>query len=134
MQNPGIKTINPEDPTGPFRDIYFPIDLVMGWYKNDPIRFANTEVAKFVLENPCAIFRGIREHKKGGYCYVGLPAEWCVAENVKATFPKDKVFCVYVNPAMFVYDFRAEKSDPAQECMPENPEGRFKEKLWPLTS
>jgi hypothetical protein len=130
----GIKARNPTEPEGDLIDVWFPGDLILGYYKHDQVNFWNLEVAKFVLENPIAIFQGIREYKKGGFCFVGQPTDWYVAENVMSSFPKNRVFCVYVNPAMCVYEFRAEQADSVQACMPSDSERRFRRKLWPPIS
>lgn len=125
----GQLTINPKDPSGEPTRVWFPGDLTLGLYKNDPVAFQNLSAAKYVLENPLAIYEGIRDYTPGGYCYVGRPEMWHVKENVVATFPARFLFCVFVNSRMYAYAFRAELAEDIQ-----NSEGRFKNRLWPLTS
>lgn len=128
-KNFGQLTINPNDPLGEQITVWFPGDLTKGLFKNDPVGYQNLSAAQQVLENPLAIYEGIRDYTAGGFCYVGRPDTWHIKENVESSFPAKFLFCVYVNSRMCAYTFRAELAEDIQSS-----ERRFKNKLWPLTS
>jgi hypothetical protein len=98
------KVMDPNHPKGPSIDAKFPLDLVRRYYKYTPTTWWNLIAAKFVLEHPTRIFFGVREFQEGGWCYVAQPATWFVEVGIEAPFPAGKVFAVYLNPMMWVYE------------------------------
>jgi hypothetical protein len=128
------KTIDPNDPNGPRIEVIFPGSLTLRYYKYAPVRYWNLIAAKHVLELPERIFWGVREYNEGGWCYVGKPAEWYVRENVKAPFPGNKVFAVYINPLMRVYECRAEYAAEDDRLCPVDWENRYRGLIWKSTS
>lgn len=124
------KTIDPTNPAGPAIDAIFPADLTLRYYKYSPVRYWNLIAAKYVLEHTERIFFGVREYNEGGWCYTGHPAEWYIRENVTAPFPKDKVFTVYLNPNMRVYECRAEYAAADDPLCPVDWQNRYRGLIW----
>jgi hypothetical protein len=124
------KTRNPLDPEGDLIDAIFPADLTLRWYKNDPVRHENLRVARFVLQNVERIFRGVRRLSEGGWCFTGSPQEWYIRENVIVPFPDGKVFAVYLNPRMRVYECRAEYIADDDPLCPIDWRGRYGGLIW----
>ena len=88
----------------------------------------------WVLENPSAIFGGVREHQHGVFCYCGIPPCRCTNESVRCPPPPKRVFTVYLNPREVVYLWRWERSDPEDDTLPLDwfAARRFSEgMLWP---
>ena len=128
------KTRNPEDPDGPLVDVFFPGDLTSRLYKYASVRYQNLIAAKAILENTRRIFRGVREYNQGGWCYTGQPQSWFIREDVEVPFPPDKVFAVYVNPQMRVYECRAEFCADDDELCPVDWRDRYGALIWKSTS
>ncbi len=126
--------IDPQNPTGPKVDAIFPGDLTLRYYKYSPVRYFNLITAKHVLDNAERIFFGVREFNEGGWCYTGRPDEWYIRENVIAPFPGDKVFAVYLNPNLRVYECRAEYADPDDPLSPVDWQKRYRGLIWKSTS
>ena len=124
------KTRNPLDPEGELVDAIFPADLTLKWYKKAPVRYWNLIAAKFVLDNVQRIFRGIREFNAGGWCYTARPDDWYIRVDVVAPFPKDKVFAVYVNPRMRVFECRAEYIADDDDMCPKGWRDRYGGLIW----
>ncbi len=134
--DPTVKTIDPTNPTGPRIDAVVPGWWARKLYKTSPVRYLNLVAAKFVLENTERILHGVRKFTQGGWCYTGRPESWYIKIDVKASFPGNKVFAVYLNPDMTVYECRAEYAAPDDPVLPvdwNNPE-RYKGLLWKNTS
>ena len=99
-------------------------------YKYAPVSYENLRTAKQVLENPERIFTGIRRFNEGGWCFTGRPREWHVKENVTAAFPDNLVFAVYLNPALCVYEWRAEAAAENDPYSPIDWEDRYNALIW----
>lgn len=84
-----------------------------------------------ILLNPAAIFESVREHQDGGWCYCGVPT--CAYTNSGAKIPPvpNKVFCVYVNPGNYLFEWRWEPADPDDKGLPLGYQERYKVKVWP---
>ena len=106
----------------------------MRYYKYSPVRYWNLIAAKFVLEYPQRIFWGVREYNEGGWCYTARPQEWFVKESIKAPFPKDTVFAVYLNPNLRVYECRAEYAADDDPMCPIDWRNRYRGLVWKSTS
>jgi len=132
--NFACKTIDPNNPTGSKVDVIFPGDYTLHLFKHSPVDYENLRAAKHVLENTDRIFFGVREFNEGGWCYTGRPDEWYIRERVVAPFPKDKVFAVYVNPNMRVYECRAEYVADDDALCPLNWQTRYRGLTWKSTS
>jgi hypothetical protein len=128
------KTIDPNDPTGPKIDAIFPGVYTLRLYKYSPVDYENLRAAKHVLENPKRIFFGVRVFNQGGWCYTGRPPEWYIKERAVVPFPKDRVFAVYLNPNMQVYECRAEYTDAVDPLCPVNWQDRYRGLTWKSTS
>ena len=140
------KTIDPNNPAGPKIDAIFPGAYTLRLYKYSSVDFENLRAAKYVLENPKRIFFGVRAYNQGGWCYTGRPADlmkarfspswgtWYIKERAVAPFPKDRVFAVYVNSTMHVYECRAEYADPVDPLCPVNWQDRYRGLTWKSTS
>ena len=128
------KVIDPQNPKGPKIDAVFPLDLARRYYKSSPVRYENLRAAKYVLEQTQRIFSGVREFNEGGWCYTGRPTEWCVKNGVTAPFPHDKVFAVYLNPNMRVYEWRTEYCAEDDPLCPVNWQERYRGLVWRSTS
>ena len=129
-----VKTIDPKNPSGPKIRAVFPNDLLLRAYKYDTVSFENAKAAVEVLENTSRIFSGLRELNEGGWCYTGRPREWCIAEGRVVLFPVDRIFAVYLNDQMWVYEWRAERSDPEDALNPIGWKNRFVGLIWKSTS
>ena len=128
------ETLNPRDPKGPKAKILFPGCFTEKLYKTAPVDYENLRAAKFVLENVRRIFFGLRRFTEGGWCYTGRPEEWCVRPDVTATFPSNRVFAVYVNSRLHVFQCRAEYADENDRDCPRNWESRYRGLIWKNTS
>lgn len=124
------KTLDPENPAGPLVDAVFRASLTLRYYKYSPVRYMNLIASKFVLEHPQRIFYGVREFNEGGWCYTARPAEWYIREHQIEAFPDDMVFAVYLNPAMRVYECRAEYSAADDPMAPIDWEKRYRGVTW----
>ncbi len=125
------KTLNPVDPDGPKLDAIFPAGYTTKLYKYWPVDFDNLRAAKFVLENTERIFFGVRKFTEGGWCYTGRPTEWYIKEGIEVPFPPDKVFAVYMNSRMHVYECRAECADNQDPLCPVGWQTRYGGLTWP---
>lgn len=124
------KTIDPENPDGPKIDVIFPAGYALRLFKYWPVDFQNLRAAKYVLENVERIFFGVREFNEGGWCYTGRPNEWYIREGIEVPFPKDKVFAVYTNPRMHVYECRAEWAADDDPLCPVDWQTRYRGLAW----
>ncbi len=124
------KTIDPSNPTGPKVDAIFPGDYTLRLFKYSPVDYENLRAAKYVLENTERVFFGVREFNEGGWCYTGRPVQWYIRERIVVPFPKDKVFAVYLNPNMRVYECRAEYAAPDDPLCPVNWQTRYRGLTW----
>ena len=129
-----FKVINPKDPTGPKIDAIITSDIYSRCYKYNPIRYENLRAAKYVLENTERIFGSIRKFNEGGWCYTGKPYEWCIKEGVIVPFPNNKIYAVYLNPNMYVYEWRAEHAADDDPMAPVGWENRYGAIIWKNTS
>lgn len=127
------KTIDPNNPTGPKVDAIFPGGYTLNLFKYWPVDYENLRAAKYVLENTERIFFGVREFNEGGWCYTGRPDEWYIREGSIVPFPKDKVFAVYLNPNMRVYECRAEFIADDDPLCPVNWQTRYRGLTWKST-
>jgi len=127
-------TVNPTNPDGPRIHAIFPAGLTLRSYKYAPVRYWNLITAKYVLAHVERIFFGVREYNEGGWCYTTRPRQWYVAEKVTAPFPDGRVFAVYLNPNMRVYECRAEEADPADMLAPKDWQDRYRGLVWKRTS
>ncbi len=128
------KVIDPMNPGGPKIDAIFPGAYTEHLYKYSLVDYENLRAAKYVLEHADRIFLGVREFNQGGWCYVGRPVEWYIRDTTVASFPQDRVFAVYLNPNMRVYECRAEYIDLADPLSPEDWQGRYGGLRWKSTS
>ncbi len=62
------------------------------------------------------------------------PEQWYIREQVEASFPNDKVFAVYLNPNMRVYECRAEYVADDDPFAPEDWQERYRGLTWKSTS
>ena len=125
------KAIDPTDPEGPRIDVIFPGAYTLGLFKHCPVDYENLRAAKYVLENAERIFFGVREFNEGGWCYTGHPITWYIRERIEVPFPKDKLFAVYVNPRMRVFECRAEFVAADDPLCPVNWRTRYRGLTWP---
>ena len=121
---------DPNDPASGRAMAIFPADLTLKWYKYTPVRYWNLITAKFVLENTKRILGGVREFNTGGWCFVGRPKLWYIRDDVKASFPTDQVFAVYLNPNLRVYECRAERMETDDPNCPMDWKNRFRSLVW----
>lgn len=128
--NYACKAKNPLNPEGELIDVIFPGDMTLRWYKTSPVRYWNLIAAKFVLENTQRVFRGLREFSTGGWCYTGTPEKWHIRMDVIVPFPKDKVYAVYVNPRMRVFECRAEFVADDDNMNPKDWRNRYGGLIW----
>jgi len=77
-----IDIINPDNPGGPKVQAHFSPDVYLQSYKLNPVDYENLRAAKYVLENTCRIFSGIREFNDGGWCFTGKPKMWYIRQTV----------------------------------------------------
>lgn len=125
------KTIDPEAPDGAKISAIFPAGLTLAYYKYHPVRYENLRAAKWVLEHPLRIFRGVREYNEPDWlCYVGRPKQWYTKEDVIEEFPKDRLFAVYLNSKMYVYECRAEVAAEDDPLCPDDWANRYGELIW----
>jgi len=125
------QTLDPNNPDGPRIDVVFPARYTLGLYKHSPVDFENLRAAKYVLENTERIFFGVREFNEGGWCYTGRPSTWYIRETIEVPFPKNRLFAVYVNPLMHVFECRAEFADDLDPLCPVNWRDRYRGLTWP---
>ena len=128
------ETIDPRNPTGPAIKAILPGYYTLRLFKYSPVDYENLRAAKHVLEHPERIFFGVREFNEGGWCYTARPAEWYIKEAVVAPFPDKKVFAVYLNPNMRVYECRAEYAAADDPCCPADWQTRYRGLIWKNTS
>jgi len=128
-------TIDPRNPTGRKVRVILPGELIDRYYKYTYVAYENFRAAKHVLENPQRIFTGIREFNEGEWwCYTGRPERWHVAEAVTAPFPKNRVFAVYLNSRMIVYECRSEPAAEDDSMCPLDWQNRYGGLVWKSTS
>ncbi|MCX7425269.1 MAG: hypothetical protein NTW96_06545 [Planctomycetia bacterium] len=123
-------TIDPTNPDGPRIEVVFPAAYTTRLFKYAPVDFENLRSAKYVLENTQRIFFGVRAFNEGGWCFSGRPREWFLKERIVVPFPHDKVFVVYINPRMQVYECRAEFIAEDDPLAPIDWQTRFRGLTW----
>ena len=128
--NYSCKTVDPENPSGPKIDAVFPAEYTLKLFKFSPVDYENLRAAKYVLENVERVFFGVREFNEGGWCYTARPKEWYIRERIEAPFPEDRVFAVYLNPRMYVYECRAEFVADDDSLCPVNWQTRYRGLTW----
>ncbi len=127
--------INPENPEGPQVEIVFPAGYTLALYKHAPVDYENLRAAKYVLDHTERIFYGVRtSFYPGGWCYTGRPMEWYIKERIEAPFPSNRIFAVYINPQMKVYECRAEFQADDDPLAPIDWQTRFGGLTWKRTS
>jgi hypothetical protein len=126
--------INPTDPTGEKIHAVLPHPLILVYYKLYPVRYENLRAAKFVLENPERIFTGVRQFNEGGWCFTGRPKLWYIREGVRAPFPDNLIFAVYLNSRFVVYECRAERAASDDRSCPVDWQNRYNGLVWKNTS
>ena len=128
------ETIDPNNPAGPRIQVIFPAAYTLRLFKYNPVDFEKLRAAKYVLENTGRIFFGVRQFNEGGWCYTGHPPEWTIKPQIVVPFPRDKLFAVYVNPRMHVYECRAELVAPDDASFPRDWKTRYRGLIWKSTS
>lgn len=123
--------IDPANPDGPRIKVTFPAAYTLGLYKHSPVDYENLRAAKYVLEHTERIFFGVRQYNEGGWCYTGCPPTWYIKERIEVPFPRNRVYAVYVNPRMYVYECRAELADDDDPLCPANWRTRYRGLTWP---
>lgn len=104
-------------------------------FKTEPIKYWNLIPAKQVLETPLLIFEGVRQFNEGGWCYVGRPTEYYLREQVTVSpLEPERVFTVYLNPRMMVYEWRLESADRSGIAFPKDHFTRYDRLAWRHTS
>lgn len=129
-----IPARDPRDPDGPFAKFIIPGSYYERLYKYNPVKYENLRAAKYVLENTDAIFSGVRDFDEGGWCYVGRPLVWFIRENESVEFPENRVFAVYVNPNLRLYEHRAEYIADDDCRLPKDWQDRYQGLIWTRTS
>jgi hypothetical protein len=133
-QNFLIKIVNPEDVTGPKINAVMSHRFYLHLYRFSPVKYENLVAAKYVLENPLRIFSGVRQFNEGGWCFTGRPKSWMIKEGVRAPFPDELVFAVYLNAAFNLYEARGELCAEDDESCPKDWQERYKALVWKSTS
>lgn len=128
------EVVNPDDLAGPKIQAIIPYRLILNYYKFSPVRYENLRAAKYVLENPLRIFSGVRRFNEGGWCFTSRPQTWYIREGVAASFPKNLIYAVYLNPRFYVYECRAEESAADDDSCPIDWQNRYKALIWKRTS
>jgi len=133
--DPTVKTVDPKNPTGPKVEAVIPRWWASKLYKMHPVDFQNLRAVKHVLENVERIFRDIREFNQGGWCFTGRPERWCVRnEDIEVPFPPGRILAVYLDPALRVFDFQAEKTAQDDPLSPIDWQNRYGALMWKSTS
>lgn len=125
--------LDPGNPLGPKIQARLSGELYLHHYKCNYVKYLNLIAARHVLSNTLAIFEGVRDFQEGGWCYLGRPTSYYLRENVEAPLEHSRVFAVYINPAMGVYEWRLEVADANGSSLPEKHENRFKRLVWKAT-
>lgn len=95
-------------------------------------------ILPYVLENPCAVYEGIRwendedksrEGAPGWRCYCAIPLNAFRQNGDKIAPYANQVFVVFVNHERVAYNWRWERSDPEDEFAPIGHKDRFKRRL-----
>ena len=92
-------------------------------------------IVPMILENPSAIFEGLRrdeDEDRWGYgwrCYCGLPEFSYRPDGSSAPPYFGQVYLVFVNDERIAYNWRWEKADPDNPSLPIGHETRFKQRL-----
>lgn len=128
--NFACKTLDPNNPAGAKVDAVFPGFYTTRLYKFSPVAYENLRAAKHVLDYPERIFFGVREFNEGGWCYTGRPTHWFVKERTIVPFPDGRVFAVYLNPQMHVYECRAEYAANDDPLSPVDWQERYRGLAW----
>ena len=130
MADFNVEIRNPDDPLNARVTAIIPSGLIEAYYKYDIVRFQNFWSVKHVLENTKRIFSGVRRHNEGGWCFTGRPDMWYIRENVRAPFPKEFVFAVYLNSRLCIYESRAEHVADDDEFSPIGWKDRYEALIW----
>ncbi len=124
------KTIDPKNPTGPRIEVTIPSELILRFFKYETVRYEQFRCVEEVLESPKRIFSGCRRISEGFWCYVGRPKTWFIDESTEVPFSENKVFAVYFNSRMIMYEFRAEVADLEDKLSPKDWKNRFGGLVW----
>lgn len=111
-----------------------PLELVRKYYKEDDPKFDNLQSAKEVLDHPMMLFAGVRRFNEGGWCFVGHPRQHFIRRRVSAPMPPGRVFAVYLNPSLFLYEWRLEYVEDGHAPCPRDYRDRFERLVWKSTS
>ena len=93
------------------------------------------EIVPAVLQNPTAVFEGLREdtdEDRSGFgwrCYCGVPAHSFRSDGTKARPYAGQVYLVFVNDERVAYNWRWERADPEDPTLPIKYLTRFKQRL-----
>ena len=92
-------------------------------------------IVPYILENPTAIFEGLRrdedEPKQGlGWrCYCGVPKCSYRADGSEGPPYQNQFYLVFVNDEGVAYNWRWEQADPHHPDLPQDCETRFRKRL-----
>ena len=88
-----------------------------------------------ILQNPTAIFEGLREDEDedqrgvGWRCYCGIPSVAYHPDGTSRGPYPNQVYLVFVNDENVAYNWRWEKCDPDDPELPQRHQTRFKTRL-----
>lgn len=129
-----LPIIDPCNPQGPRVNATIRGDLYLHCWKEDEIKYWNLVPARSVLDAPLLIFEGVRQFQQGGWCFAGRPVEYYLRPRVTVTLERERVFCVYLNPRLDVYEWRLEPADSPGSAYPSGHSTRFRRLAWRSTS
>ena len=128
-----FKIMDPAAPLGPKADCTIPGYLTERHYKCNPTKFNNLLMARTVLDAPLLVFEGVREFNEGGWCFVGRPGQYYLREDVMVPLSDGRVFAVYLNPQLILYEWRLEYAQAPATPFPRGHADRYRRLAWQRT-
>lgn len=92
-------------------------------------------IVPMILQKPSAIFEGLRRDEDddrwgcGWRCYCGVPDTAYTTDGTQRPPYQGQVYLVFINDEHVAYNWRWEKADPDNPCLPVDHEKRFKRRL-----
>jgi hypothetical protein len=129
---PGFLELDGLDPSGTGTRVFrIEKSFVQYFYKRSQLdKFHELALVKEILQNPGAIFQGLRTEQEEGFCYAGLASCAFSVRGIQIPPPTGYTFLVFVSTIDQIFQWRWEIAEH-NLVFPIAHETRFERRVWP---